>query len=81
MRPDPVTTPSPGIHLLRQAEVGGPVGHEAVELGEAAGVEQQVEPLARGELSLLVLLGDARGSPALFGGGAAMMQVVEEVAG
>ena len=43
------------------------MGDEAVELDEAALVEQEVEPLARGELALLVLLGDARGAPALLG--------------
>src|SRR5262249_40017130 len=36
------------------------VGHERADLDERAGVEQQVEALARGEASLLVLLGDAR---------------------
>ena len=45
--------------LGRHAEVGGAVGDEAVEFGEGAGIEQQVEPLAGGELALLVLLGDA----------------------
>ena len=52
---------------LVEAEVGGAVGHEPVELDEAAIVEEEVETLARGELPLLVLLGDARGPPALFG--------------
>jgi hypothetical protein len=57
------------------------VRHEPVELGEAAGVEEQVEPLPGRELPLLVLLRDTRGSPARLGGGAAMLQVVQEVAG
>jgi hypothetical protein len=35
------------------------VGLEAVVLPEAAGVEQQVDALARAELALLVLLVDA----------------------
>jgi hypothetical protein len=39
------------------------VGHEPVQLDEAALVEQQVEPLAGGELALLVLLGDAGRPP------------------
>ena len=56
-----------GNFCLVEAEVGGAVGHEPVELDEAAFVEEEVEPLARGELPLLVLLGDARGPPALFG--------------
>ena len=63
MRPEPVTTPSPGYDLLVEPEVGGAVGDEPVELDEAALVEQQVEPLARGELALLVLLRDARRPP------------------
>ena len=48
-----------GVHLLLQPEIGGPVGDEAVELHEAALIEQQIEPFARGELALLVLLRDA----------------------
>ncbi len=43
------------------------MGDEPVELDEAAFVEQQVEPLARGELALLVLLGDPCGATALLG--------------
>jgi hypothetical protein len=57
------------------------VGHEPVEFGESAGVEQQVQPLPGGELSLLVLLRDACCTTAFLSGRAAMMQVVEEVAG
>ena len=57
------------------------MGDEPVELDEAAFVEQQVEPLARGELALLVLLGDPRGAPALLGERLAVMELVEEFAG
>jgi hypothetical protein len=39
------------------------MGDEAIELDEAALVEQQVEPLAGGELALLVLLGATRAGP------------------
>ena len=70
-----------GKHLLLQSEIGGPVGDEAVELHEAAFVEQEVEPLAGGELALLVLLGDPVRSPALFGERLAVMEFVEEFAG
>ena len=58
------------------------VGDEAVELDEAALVEQQVEPLAGGELALLVLLRDAvlLRRPA-SAAALAMVQVVEEFAG
>ena len=76
-----MTTPSPEVLLLGQAEVGGAVGDEAVELDEAARIEQQVEPLAGGELALLVLLGDAVGAAALLGRGLAVVQLVEEIAG
>src|SRR5512138_2147447 len=69
-----------GIHLLVQAEVGGAMSHEAVELDEAALVEQQVEALAGRELALLVLLGDACGSPALLGERLAVVKLIEELA-
>ena len=45
--------------LLLHAEVGAAVRDEAVELDEAAGVEQEVDALARGQLAGLVLLLDA----------------------
>ena len=70
-----------GEHLLVEPEVGGAVGDEPVELDEAALVEQQVEPLARGELALLVLLRDARGAPALLGLGLAVMELLEQLSG
>ncbi len=69
------------ILLLGEAELGGPVGDEAVQLDEAPLIEQQIEPLPRGELSLLVLLGDAGGAATLLGLGLAMMEIVEEIAG
>ena len=68
-------------HLLVEPEVGGAVGDEPVQLDEAALVQQQVEPLARGELALLVLLRDARGAPALFGERLAVMELLEKLAG
>ena len=70
-----------GDDLLIEAEVGGAVGDEAVELDEAALVEQQVEPLAGGELALLVLLRHAGGSPALLGEGLAVVQLIEQLSG
>src|SRR5437764_2332628 len=51
----------PGDHavaedrLLRHSEVVRAVRLELVQLDEAAGIEQELDPLARGELSLLVL--------------------------
>ena len=48
-----------GHHLTRHAEVAAAVRHELVDLLEAARVEQQVHPLARGQLSALTLLAEA----------------------
>ncbi len=54
--PWPVTTASPQGRLLEHVEVVRAVPDEGVELLEGAGVEQLVDPLAGGELALLVLL-------------------------
>ena len=75
-----MTTPSPRNLLLVEPEVGAAVGDEAVELDEAARIEQQVEPLAGGELALLVLLGEALGAAALLGLGLLVVQLIEELA-
>ena len=48
------------------------------ELGERAFVDQQVEPLARGELVLRVLAGDPLLAAAELGLGAALVQVLDE---
>ena len=45
--------------LLLHAEIVAAVLDEHVPLLEGAGIEQQLQPLARGELALLVLLLDA----------------------
>ena len=69
----PSTVPVAGHHpvagdaLVAHPEVGAAVGDELVQLDEGAGVEQEVDPLARGELARLVLLGDALGSAAELG--------------
>ena len=62
----PIGDPSVARHdavteeaLLPDAELGGPMRDECIELDEASGVEEQVEPLARGQLAALVLLFDA----------------------
>ena len=57
------------------------MGDEPVELDEAALVEQQVEPLAGGELALLVLLRHPGRPAALFGERLAVVQLVEELPG
>ena len=73
----------PGDHavaedlLLLHAEVGAAVRHEAVELDERALVEQQVDALARGQLALLVLRGDALRAAAQQGGRAHALQALE----
>ena len=66
-----------GIYLLLEAEGGGAVSDEAVELDEAAGVEEQIQPLAGGELALLVLLGHSLGASSLLGEGLAVVELVE----
>ena len=53
--PEPVTTPSPGMRCVVHAEVDAVVLDVHVELLEAAFVEQDLEPLARGQLALGVL--------------------------
>ena len=70
-----------GHDLLGQPEIGGAVGDEPVELDEAALVEQQIEPLARGELPFLVLLRDPRGAAALLGQRLPMMELFQQCAG
>ena len=42
------------------------MGDEPVELDEAAGIEKEVEAFARGELALLVLLGNPGGASSLL---------------
>ena len=54
---------------------------EPVELDEAALVEQQVEPLAGGELALLVLLRHAGRAPALLRERLPLVQSLEELSG
>ncbi len=53
-----------GDRCLLHAEVGAAVRDEPVELDERARVEQQIDPLARGELAGLVLALDASAPPA-----------------
>ena len=50
--------------LLVEPELGRPMGDERVELDERAGIEQEVESLARGQLAPGVLSFDPDGSPA-----------------
>ena len=53
---DTITRYDPVLH----PEVAAPMGDELVHLVERAGVEEQIDPLARGELAGGVLAGDAR---------------------
>ena len=73
--------PVPRHDLLIEPEVGRAVGDEAIELDEAALVEQQIEPLPRGQLALLVLLGHPRRPASLLGERLAVVELVEELAG
>src|SRR5262249_37813229 len=59
--------PVAGESLLGETEVGGAMSGEHVELLEGAGVKQEVEPLASGELAPLVLCLDALLATALQG--------------
>jgi hypothetical protein len=61
--------------LLLHAEVGTAMGDEAIDLDEAARVEQQVEPLARGELAGRVLLLDTNFAAALEGLGVERLEL------
>ncbi len=57
------------------------MGHEAIDLDEAALVEQQVEPFAGREFALLVLLRDPRRTTTLFRLDPAGHQIIEELSG
>ncbi len=58
--PQPVTTLSPRILVfgLIHAKIAFAMDDKRIDLAEAAGVEQQIEPFARGQLAGLVLLVD-----------------------
>ena len=66
-----------GRAVLLQAEAGGAMGSEGVELLEGTRVEEQVQPLAGSELSLGVLLLDAPPSPAETGLVSEVIQFLE----
>jgi hypothetical protein len=63
--------------LLLHAEIGAAVRREAVELDEGALVDEELDPLARGQLALLVLRGDALGAAAGEREGAHALQALE----
>ena len=66
-----------GRAVLLQAEAGGAMGSEGVELLEGTRVEEQVQPLAGSELSLGMLLLDAPPSPAKTGLVTQVIQLLE----
>ncbi len=66
-----------GDALLIHAEIGGAVGDELVRLLEGAGIEQQLNALAGGELAGAVLALAAFGAAGLFGQGVAAFQFSE----
>ena len=67
--------------LVFHAEVVALVDHELVDLEEGAGIEQQLEPLARGLLAGLVLAPDAVLAAAQLGLGVTPMELGEAVLG
>src|SRR5437763_2382685 len=79
----PLDPPVPRHHAVAQVllvgepEVHRAVRHEAIELDEAARVEQRVQPLARRQLALLVLDLDALFTAAEQGLGALLLEQVE----
>src|SRR5690606_1576039 len=66
--------------LLLEAEARGAVRDEAVQLDEAALVEQEVEPLARGELAARVLRLDAGLPAAQLGLAPQLLELLQLVA-
>ena len=76
--PQPVTTPSPGILVVCHAEIVAAVLDEHVELLERVVIEQQFDALARGELALGVLRGDALLAAAETGALAAGVEAGED---
>ena len=56
-----------GDHLLLHPEVAAAVGDQLVDLLERAGIEQQLDPLARGQLAGVVLLRQPFHAAAFFG--------------
>src|SRR4029079_5438218 len=47
------------VSLLVEAEVGGPMRDERIQLDERSLIEEEVDPFARGQLVAIVLLADA----------------------
>ncbi len=62
---------------LVHAEVAAAVGDEGVDLDERAGVEEQLDALAGGELARRVLLVDALLAAAQLGRGKAALQLLD----
>ena len=67
-----------GDELLVHAEIAAAVGDQLVELLERAGIEQQLDPLAGGQLAGFVLAREALGAAAQLG---APLEVGEDVFG
>ena len=65
--------------LVLHAEITATVNHEAVELFEGVGVEQQIETLARGQLTGVVLALDASLAAAFAGFPLAALELRETI--
>jgi hypothetical protein len=63
--------------LLIHAEIGAPVGAEAVQLDEASTVEKNVQPLSRQQFSLFMLALSSLRSTARFGFLVQLVELVE----
>ena len=74
-----MTKPSPSIDLFLHAEIAAAVADQLVDFLKRAFVEQQIDALARGEFSFLVLPRAAFLAASGFGDGVAAAQFVEAI--
>ena len=81
MRPEPVTTPSPGTLCSSMPKSWHWWTTKRVELDEGAGIEQELEALARRLLARLVLPADPLLAAAELRLGVAAAQLFESVVG
>ena len=76
MRPAPATTPSPGTIWFVHPEVAAAVRDELVDLLEGAGVEQQIDALARRQLAGVVLPLHPIGAAAELGAALELLEIL-----
>ena len=75
----PVTGDDPvsGISLILEPEVGASVLDEAIQLDKRAGIQQNVQPLARAELPFLVLASQPFGSATFLARASQLLELVQ----